>query len=146
MVIEFDRKAIHQTMTNQEIIDKFFEGYTKKDFNIIRTVMTEDVVWTFPGQHKLAGVKKGIDQLVAFFDTMSGIMSKSRPTVEKLVVASKGNYLIECQHIKTNRDDGINIDHHVCVLWTFENGKIISGRHFFSNPPLADNYFTAASK
>src|SRR5689334_13802272 len=114
-------------MTNQEIVDRFFEGYSKKDYSVIRTLMNENVVWTFPGQHTLAGVKNGIDELVAFFDTMSGIMSKSRPTIEKLVVASQGNYLIECQHIKTNRDDGINIDHHACVLWTIEHGKIISG-------------------
>jgi len=93
------------------------------------------------GRHKHAGVKKGIDEVIKFFDTMGGIMSKSRPTIEKLIVAEKDNYLIECQHIKTNREDGINIDHYASVLWTIENGRIIMGRHFFADPESVDWYF-----
>ena len=130
-------------MTNQEIIDKFFDYYSKRNFEGIKKVMVENVVWHFLGQHKLAGTKKGITELIKFFDTMGGIMSKSKPSIEKLIVADKDNYAIECQHIKTNREDGINIDHHVCVLWTIENGKIISGRHFFADPKAVDTYFNA---
>ena len=74
---------------------------------------------------------------------MGGIMSKSKPTIEKLIVAEKDNYLIECQHIKTNREDGINIDHYASVLWTIENGRIIMGRHFFADPESVDWYFNA---
>ncbi|HEY8936653.1 MAG TPA: nuclear transport factor 2 family protein [Cyclobacteriaceae bacterium] len=134
------------TATNQDIIDSFFEAYKKRDFNGIKLVMSEEVIWTFKGRHKLAGVKNGIDEVIAFFDTMGGIMSKSNPTVDKIIIASDGNHTIECQHIKTNRDDGINIDHHVCVLWTFENGKIISGRHFFADPQLVDTYFDSVGQ
>ena len=78
-----------------------------------------------------------------FFDTMGGIMKVSQPTITKLIVAENDNYVIECQHIKTNRKDGINIDHHATVLWTIENGKIISGRHFFADPEAAAEYFNA---
>jgi len=131
--------------SNQDIINKFFDSYIKRDFDSIRQVMADNVTWTFLGRHKLAGVKTGIDQVVAFFDTMDGIMSNSKPAVDKLVIGSNDNYIIECQHIKTNRADGINIDHHVCVLWTFENEKIISGRHFFADPKSADTFFDAVT-
>ena len=97
----------------------------------------------FLGRHKLAGVKKGLTELVNFFDTMAGIMKDSKPSIEKLVVSESGPYVIECQHIKTNRDDGINIDHHATVLWTIENGRIVSGRHFFADPEAVDKYFNA---
>lgn len=133
------------TTSNKELVDKFFEAYLKHDFNGIRQVMAENVTWTFLGQHRLAGVKNGIDEVIAFFDTMGGIMSKSKPDVSKLIVASNENFFIECQRIKTNRDDGINIDHYVCVLWTFENGKIISGRHFFADPQAVNAYFNAVT-
>ena len=133
------------TLTNQEIIDKFFDAYFRHDLNAIEEVMDGDVTWFFLGDHKLAGVKKGIGEVVSFFDMMGQIMNKSNPTVEKLVVCSNENHFIECQHIKTNREDGNNIDHHVCVLWTLENGKIISGRHFFADPPSVDTYFNTVS-
>jgi len=130
-------------MTNQDIVNKFFDSYTKRDLDGVGKVMAAKVVWYFMGTHKLAGVKNGIDEVIKFFDTMGGIMGKSKPTIEKLIVAEKENYLIECQHIKTNREDGINIDHYASVLWTIENGKIVSGRHFFADPEAVDRYFNA---
>lgn len=129
--------------TNQELVDAFFEAYIKRNKEGIKQVMDENVTWYFLGQHKLAGIKYGIDEVIAFFDKMGSIMSESKPTVDKLIIASKDNYLIECQHIKTNREDGINIEHDVSVLWTFENGKIVSGRHFFADPKAVDAYFNA---
>jgi len=129
--------------TNEQLIDQFFKAYSNHDMAGIEKVMSRNVVWTFLGQHKLAGVKKGINEVMDFFDKMGSIMADSKPDIDKLIVASNDNYVIECQHIKTNREDGINIDHFVTVLWTFGNGKIIFGRHFFADPKAADIYFNA---
>ncbi len=129
--------------TKQQLVDTFFEAYTKRDKEGIKQVMDENVTWSFLGQHKLAGIKNGIDEVIAFFDNMGSIMKESNTTVNKLIVASNDNYLIECQHLKTNREDGINIEHDASVLWTFNNGKIISGKHFFADPKAVDAYFNA---
>jgi ketosteroid isomerase-like protein/uncharacterized protein YndB with AHSA1/START domain len=129
--------------TNQQLVDAFFEAYSKRDKEGIIQVMDENVTWSFLGQHKLAGIKNGIDEVIAFFDNMGSIMNESKTTVEKLIVASNDIYLIECQHLKTNREDGINIEHDVSVLWTFNDGKIISGKHFFADPKAVDTYFNA---
>ena len=130
-------------MTNQDIVNKFFDSYMKRDLEGVKKVMAPDVVWYFMGRHKHAGIKNGIDEVIRFFDTMGAIMSKSKPAIDKLIVAEKVNYLVECQHIKTNREDGINIDHYVSVLWTIENGRIVSGRHFFADPESVDWYFNS---
>ena len=130
-------------MHKQEIVDRFFEYYMNRDLEKLKEVVSENVVWFFLGQHKLAGVKNGLKELVDFFDTMGAIMKESKPSIEKLIVAENDRYLIECQHIQTNREDGININHHATVLWTIENGKIISGRHFFADPKAVDEYFNA---
>ena len=131
--------------SNSAIIDKFFDAYLKHDFAAIREVMHEDITWIFMGQHPLAGVKNGIEDVVAFFDNMSAIMGSSKVKADKLVSGSNDNFLVECQHITTHRDDGNNIDHHVCVLWTFENNKIKEGRHFFADPHAADHFFAAVA-
>src|SRR5689334_11907125 len=103
--------------SNEEIVKKFFDAYGQHDFKSISEVMAENVEWFFLGDHPLAGVKNGLMEVVSFFDTMAGIMLKSKPQIDKLIVASEGNYFIECQHIQTNREDGNNINHHVSVLW-----------------------------
>jgi len=131
--------------TNALIISQFFDAYSKHDFDAIRKVMHEDVIWVFMGQHPLAGVKNGIEDVVAFFDNMSAVMGASKVNVEKLVSGSNDNFLVECQHITTHREDGNNIDHHVCVLWTFENHKIKEGRHFFADPRAADKFFAVVA-
>jgi uncharacterized protein len=72
------------TLTNQEIINKFFDAYFKHDFNAIKEVMFDDVTWFFMGDHKLAGVKNGINEVVTFFDIMGEIMGTSNPTLKNL--------------------------------------------------------------
>lgn len=131
------------SQTNQKIVDKFFEAYKKRDQNGLKQVMSEEVNWFFMGQHPFAGVKKGIKEVVAFFDAMGGIMAKGNPKIEKPIVSENENHLIECVHTRTNRPDGNNLDHYACVLWTFSEGKIVEGRHFFADPPAVDKYFTA---
>ncbi len=51
------------------VIDKFFAAYGKRDFAAIREVMHEDITWVFMGQHPLAGVKNGIEDVIAFLIT-----------------------------------------------------------------------------
>jgi len=131
--------------TNSTIIENFFDAYGRHDFSAIREVMHEDVIWIFMGQHPLAGVKNGIEEVVAFFDNMSSVMGASKIKAEKMVSGSNDHFLVECQHITTHREDGNNIDHHVCVLWTFENNKIKEGRHFFADPHAADQFFSAVA-
>ncbi len=130
------------THPNLDIIDKFFEAYGKHDLNGIRRVLAENAKWTFPGHHPLSGTSVGIDKVVAFFDTMGGIMGKSNVKAEKLVVGVNDDYVMECQHIWTYREDGNNLDHYWCVLWKFENGKITEGRHLAADQHAVDRFFT----
>ena len=132
-------------MTNTEIIHQFFEAWQSGNKKAISAVMSEKVKWHFEGRHVLAGTRHGIDEVVELFDVMGCIMANSNPTIAKLVIAEQNNYVIECHHVVTNRDDSVNICHHISVLWTFENEKIISGRHFFADPVGADNFFNAIS-
>ncbi len=128
--------------SNLDLIDRFFEAYGKRDFAGLQNVLATNVRWIALGQHPLAGVKNGINEVIAFFDAMGSVMGRSNTRVEKLVVGSNDRYVVECQHVWTNRPDGTNLDHLVCVLWTFENGKIVEGRHFFSDPKAMDNFIS----
>jgi uncharacterized protein len=131
--------------TNQQIVDKYFAAFGQHNMEAIKEVMSEDVKWYFLGDHPFAGVKTGVKEVVAFFDEMAAVMGDSKPVIEKPIVCENENHLIECVHTKVNRKDGINIDHHACVLWTIENGKIVEGRHFFADPEAVNRYFKAVA-
>ena len=130
--------------SNEDIVNRFFEAYKKHDIEGIKEVMDPNITWHFLGRHPLAGTKQGIEEVVSFFDMMAKIMERSKPTMQKLIIASNDDYFIECQHSKTNMDDGNNLDHYTCVLWAFKNGKIVEGRHFFADPQAVDAYFSVA--
>jgi uncharacterized protein len=126
---------------NIDLINQFFAAYISKNREGINQVMSEQVKWHFLGTHPLAGVKKGITEVIHFFDTMATIMVQSNVISEKLIISSNAHYVVESQHIKTFREDGINIDHQVCVLWKFDQDKIIEGRHFFADPAAVNDFF-----
>ncbi len=128
-------------MTNLETIEQFFSAYQQGDRGQIEQLLATEAAWTFPGQHPLAGVKKGIHAILAFFDEMGSVMAKSNAQVEKLAVVDKPGFVIEVQHIRTNREKGENLDRQICVLWQFSQGKIISGRHFTADLPALDRFF-----
>ncbi len=129
------------THPNLDLIDQFFAAYGKRDREGLRHVLAENATWTFPGQHPLSGTKVGVDEIVAFFDAVGTIMGSSNPSVEKLVMGANEHYVVECQHIRTSRTDGPNLDQQLCVLWTFESGKIVSGRHLAADQEALDAFY-----
>ena len=126
---------------NLNNIDKFLDDYSKHDLNAIKQELSENVKWTFPGHNPLSGTKVGINEVVDFFDKMGDLMGKSNVKVEKLVMGVNDNYVLECQHIITDREDDVNIDQHMCVLWIFENGKIVEGKHLTEDQLQADAFY-----
>ncbi len=137
-------KGVNMANTNVDIINKFFEAYGKRDMEGLKEALWEDVQWIFPGNHKLSGIKKGIAEVIEFFDIMGSIMSSSNTQVEKLVMGINEDYVSECQYIHTDRNDKINLNQNMCVLWKFKDGRIIEGQHLISNQKEADDYFQTA--
>jgi len=127
--------------TNLELIDQFFQAYGARDFVGLRQVWAADGRWVFPGRNPLSGSKEGVEAIVAFFDAMGAVMGGSNIQVEKLVQGVSDAYVVEGQHVWTNRDDGHNLDHQWCVLWKFANGKIVEGRHLASDQYAVDEFF-----
>ena len=97
-------------------------------------MLADDVKWMFPGYHPVSGTKVGVDEVIAFFDTLGGLMGKSNVKVEKLVTGVNDDYVVECQHISTDREDDHNLDQHWCVLWKFEKREDHGGPALGSRP------------
>jgi len=127
---------------NLVLIERFFDAYGRKDFQKLKEVASENMTWSFPGHNPLSGKKTNLEQVVAFFDAMGIIMKQSDVQMEQLVIGQNDEYVLECQHIRTNRHDGLLLDHQWCVLWRFSNGKLISGKHFSEDQHIADDFFS----
>jgi len=130
---------------NVELIHQFFEAYGRRDLDRLRQILSADVNWVFPGRSPLSGVKRGVDEVVRFFDEMGAVMGRSNVKAEALVSGVSDGYVVEAQHVWTNRGDGIELNTHWCVLWMFKDGKISEGRHLAADQYAADEFFHEAA-
>ncbi|RAJ08530.1 hypothetical protein LX64_01183 [Chitinophaga skermanii] len=122
---------------NLAIIHKFYEAYGKHDMNEIAKVFTSDAQWFFPGNHPFAGIHKGVEGIVKFFDAMSLLNMEGEP----LVMGINDKYLVEAQHTWRTESGITDFDGFWCVVWAFEDGKIKWGRHFSPDERYVDSFF-----
>ena len=132
------------TPSHFELIDQFFEAYGRHNLAALSAVMSEDAIWVFPGRNRFSGTHRGPEAIAAFFDAMGGAMGKSNIKAETLFRGANDHYVLEAQHVWTNRPDGPNLDHQWVVRWKFADGKIVEGRHFAADQYAVDEFFGAA--
>lgn len=122
-------------MANLEAISRFFDAYARKDVGAVRRVMADDIVWTIPGHHPLSGPKRGITEVLAFFDQLARAGFQAKP----LVVAESGDYVVD--HHRGWSDEGSGIDQTWCLVFRFEDGLIKEVTNFASDQHAADMFF-----
>jgi ketosteroid isomerase-like protein len=49
------------------------DAFRARDFDTLRTLIAEDVVWHVPGRHRLAGDIRGIDDLVEWLSAVTAL-------------------------------------------------------------------------
>jgi hypothetical protein len=126
---------------NFDLIDQFFAAYGKHDLAALDQVLAEDAAWVFPGRNRFSGTHRGPAAIAAFFDAMGGVMGQSNVQAEILFREANDGYVVESQHVWTNRPDGPNLDTQWCVRWAFKDGHIVEGRHFAADQYAADEFF-----
>jgi ketosteroid isomerase-like protein len=133
--IQRSYKYNENNMANLTKINEFFTAYASKNVAAIRDVMADDIVWRIPGHHPLSGEKKGIDEVLAFFDELAVANFKAEP----LVVVENGDYVID--HHRGWSEAGKGLDLKWCLVFRFEDGKIKEVTNFCEDQHKADLFF-----
>ncbi|HEX9060729.1 MAG TPA: nuclear transport factor 2 family protein [Clostridia bacterium] len=131
---------------NLETINKFFEAYSRHDQEGIKKVLDENAKWIFPGRNPFSGTKEGVEEIIAFFDKMGEFIGRFKAKSQSLITGVNENYIVEGQYIYLNGENGAELEHHWCVLWKFEGGKITEGKHFAEDQYKVDEFFTTHFK
>jgi ketosteroid isomerase-like protein len=103
-----------------EAIARFFSAYAAGDLDGIRVVLTDDVEWTIPGHHPLAGTKRGVDEVVAFFAQLG----KAGFQAEPLFLEANEEYVVDVHRGWTTAGEG-GVDSLWALIWHFDaDGKV----------------------
>ena len=122
-------------MSNLAKIQAFFAAYAAKDVAAVQSVMAEDITWLIPGHHPLAGEKRGITEVLAFFDQLAKAGFQAQP----LVIAEHGEFVVD--HHRGWSTVGSGIDLKWCLVFGFEGGRIKEVTNFCEDQHKADLFF-----
>jgi ketosteroid isomerase-like protein len=123
---------------NVGIVQGFFGAYGNNDLEGIRAVMADDVEWFIPGRHPLAGTKRGVEQVTAFF----GLLQRAGFKAEPLIFSANDNYVIDAHRGWSNTGEN-DIDVNWILVYQIENGKIKKVQNFSADPYISDALFNA---
>ena len=126
-----------QTHPNLTLINNFFSAYGSNDLDGIKRVLAQDIRWHIPGQHPLSGTKKGISEVLDFFQKLSKGAFKAEP----IVMGVNDNYVIDCHRNWSNLEDTENLNAMSCLLWRIENNQIAEVYNFPENQKDVDAFF-----
>jgi len=128
--------VLGQTTThpNLGVIRRFFEAFGRNDGEGLRATLAENAKWIFPGRHRFSGTKNGLKEIAAFFDELRKLGFR----FEQVVAEAGDRYVVDCERAWTEK---YRVELHWCVLWKFENGKIVQGAHFAADQRKTDAFF-----
>lgn len=95
-------------------IERFFAAYADDDREAIGTVLAEDVEWTIPGHHPLAGTKRGIAEVLAFFDQLAKTGFKAEP----IFLEADDEYVVDIHRGWSTEGEGA-VDTTWALVWHF---------------------------
>ena len=123
-------------LNNVAIVKQFFKYYEKNDILGLREIFSPEIEWHVPGHHPLAGTKKGIEEVIAYYKQLQ----KANFKAEVIVLEGNDNHVIDC-HRGWAKVDGERLDLTWVLLYTIENDKIKSMQNFPGDQHAADAFF-----
>jgi ketosteroid isomerase-like protein len=103
-----------------ETIERFFAAYAAHDTATLASVLAEDIEWTIPGRHPLSGTKRGVAEVVAFFDQLGKAGFKADP----VFLGANDEYVVDIHRGWSTQLVG-KVDTTWALVWRFgPDGKI----------------------
>lgn len=123
-------------LENIAVVKQFFKYYEKKDIVGLREIFAPDIEWHVPGHHPLAGTKRGVEEVIAYYKQLQ----KANFKAEVIILEGNDHYVIDC-HRGWAKVGDVKIDMNWVLLYTIDNGKIKSMKNFPGNQHAADAFF-----
>jgi uncharacterized protein len=120
----------------RQIAETFLLGLRTRDWPLLRTIMTQDIVWTLPGHSRISEEARGIE----------AVIERSQ------VIVSYGlnfqlNHILEGQHglalslHNTAHHEGKTLDEHVATVCQLQEHKISSIDTYLSDVDMVNSFF-----
>lgn len=126
------------THPNADLVHRFFTAYATHDLPTIKAILAPTIQWHIPGHHPLSGVKKGIDEVLAYLAQLGKAHFQARP----IVMGVNEQYVIDCHQNWSELAGVENLNAMSCLLWKIEQDQIVEVYNFPQDQHQVNAFFT----
>ena len=127
---------------NVASIRSAFAAFAHGDMDTLKAeVFAPDIEWALPGHHPLSGVKKGADEVLAFF----GALMQSGVNVDNVSFGTIGDDRVVETHSGHGNVEGRDYLFPTCSVYTIRDGKIQHVQVYTADQHGVDDYFWKAN-
>ena len=122
--------------SNLHIVRECYAHYDKGNPEGMRALMDPDVEWVIPGKHPLAGIRKGVDEVLPLFWQLQQVQKGA----ETLYFGANDNLVMDVRQGKVARG-GVRKDFFWVRVLELRNGTIARVQDSSSDQQAADLFF-----
>jgi ketosteroid isomerase-like protein len=120
----------------KEISQKFSAAMAARDIDLLKAIMTVDIVWSLPGKSLMSGEAHGVEAILKRAEIMHSHGVKVE--IEHVVYGFKD----VGQHLhNTGKHRGKSLDEHVTNVYTLRGNKICRIDTFISDVDMLNAFF-----
>ncbi len=120
----------------KKIGQQFLEALQSRDWNLLRSIMTDDIVWTLPGTSLISGDAGGVDVVIA---RAQRIVSYGLTFNLKGVLIGQAGLALSLHN--TARKGTRSLDEHLATVLTLRDEKICEINTYLSDVEMVNAFF-----
>jgi uncharacterized protein len=120
----------------QEIAEKFLNALRSRNWELMRTIMAPDIVWSLPGSSRISGEAHGVDAVIARCQI---ITSYGLNFGLKHVLYGQSGFALSLNNTAKRGD--LVLDEHLATVCSLHEERISRIDTYLSDVPMADAFF-----
>ncbi|WP_394832658.1 nuclear transport factor 2 family protein [Pendulispora rubella] len=140
--------ASSNTNDTRETVLRYLKALGEKDLATVLALAADDIEYRILGDHPLAGVFSGRDQVVAgFFQPMMSLLDMAAPYVTEVsrMITEDEHAVVECVSSSTTKD-GRPFRNPMVAILTVKDGKVTQVAEYFDTDNFKRTLFPSAPR
>ena len=118
------------------IAQQFLEALRSRDWGLLRSLITDDIVWTLPGTSLISGEASGVDAVIG---RAQRIVSYGLTFNLNHILIGQSGLALSLHN--TARKGTQSLDEHLATVCTLRDGKICEINTYLSDVEMVNTFF-----
>ena len=118
------------------IARQFLEALRSRDWGLLRSIMTDDIVWTLPGTSLISGEASGVDAVIG---RAQRIVSYGLTFNLNHILIGQSGLALSLHNTATKGTQ--SLDEHLATVCTLRDGKICEINTYLSDVEMVNTFF-----